>query len=170
MAFSFRSLLGYAFLLIFLQLSLIGDDTRKPDLGVANQLYKSGRFAEAESTYKSLLDRDSNLIPAQVGLVRAILRQQKIDAALDVVNAALALHPDAASLLAAKGDVEFRRGEMSDAEEAYLAAKRFDSKEARAYLGLAQLYRAYSLFGKPMISSSEPTKLLLRTSRYKGFG
>jgi tetratricopeptide (TPR) repeat protein len=148
MVLSFHSLLGFVILFTLLKLPVVGDETRKPDLATADQLYRSGRFAEAESTYKSILDRDSNLVPAQVGLVRAVLRQQKIDAALDVVNAALAVHPDAASLLAAKGDVEFRRGEMSDAEEAYLAAKRFDSKEARAYLGLAKLYRAYALFGK----------------------
>jgi predicted Zn-dependent protease len=42
-----------------------------------------------------------------------VLRQQKIDEALDAVNTALAPQPNSAALLAAKGDVQFRRGEMS---------------------------------------------------------
>jgi predicted Zn-dependent protease len=76
-----------------------------------------------------------NLVPAQVGLVRAMLGQQKIDEALDAVNAALAAQPNSAALLAAKGDVQFRRGEMSDAETSYDAAMELDP------LGGAGAYR-----------------------------
>src|ERR1039457_7379435 len=77
-----------------------------------------------------------------------MLRQQKIDEALDAVSAALAAQSNSAALLAAKGDVQFRRAEMSDAELAYLAAKKLDPKEVRAYLGLARLYLCYSLYRK----------------------
>ena len=77
-----------------------------------------------------------------------MLRQQKIDEALDAVNTALAVQPNAAALLAAKGDVQFRNGEMSDAESSYLAAKKLDAKEVHAYLGLARLYGSYSLYRK----------------------
>ena len=52
------------------------------------------------------------------------------------------------ALMAAKGDVQFRRAEMSDAEVSYLTAKKLDAKEVRAYLGLAKLYRSYSLYRK----------------------
>jgi hypothetical protein len=37
---------------------------------------------------------------------------------------------------------------MPDAEVSYLAARRLDAKEVRAYLGLARLYRSYSLYRK----------------------
>src|ERR1035441_1131248 len=77
-----------------------------------------------------------------------MLRQQKIDEALDAVSAALAAQSNSAALLAAKGDVQFRRAEMSDAELSYLAAKKLDRKEVHAYLGLARLYRSYSLYRK----------------------
>src|SRR5260370_647425 len=77
-----------------------------------------------------------------------MLRQQKIDEALDAANAALVVQPNSAALLAAKGDVQFRRGEMSDAEGSYLTAKKLDAKEVHAYLGLAELSRSYSLYRK----------------------
>lgn len=140
--------------LVFLSLQLIvrGDDTKSPDivpeLAAADQLFRTGKFAEAEISYQALLKTDSKLVPAQVGLARAMLRQQKIDESLDAVNNALSIQPKSAALLAAKGDVQFRRGEMSDAEMSYLAAKKLDPKEVRAYLGLSRMYGSYSLYRK----------------------
>ena len=129
-----------------------GDDTKptaiSPELAAADQLYRAGKFAEAETSYQAILKTDTRLVAAQVGLVRAMLRQQKIDEAFDAANAAGAQPPNAAALLAAKGDVQFRRGEMSDAEVCYLTAKKLDPKEVHAYLGLARLYASYSLYRK----------------------
>jgi tetratricopeptide (TPR) repeat protein len=150
--FSFsRSAFIAALLLLSLQLIVLGDDTKAPAidpaLAAADQLYRAGKFAEAEAGYQALLKTDSKLASlAQVGLVRAMLRQQKVDEALDAVNTALATWSNSAALLAAKGDVQFRRAEMSDAELSYLAAKKLDPKEVRAYLGLARLYRSYSMY------------------------
>jgi tetratricopeptide (TPR) repeat protein len=145
-----RSTLIAALLLLALQTRVLADDTKPPainaELAAGDQLYRAGKFAEAEATYQVLLKSDSKLVLAQVGLVRAMLRQQKIDEALDAVNAALAPQPNSAALLAAKGDVQFRRGEMPDAEASYLAARKFDPKEVHAYLGLARLYASYSLY------------------------
>src|SRR5208282_1066355 len=144
-----RSALVAALLLISLQL-MFGDDTELPAIGpavaAADQLYRAGKFAEAEASYQALLKTDSKLVPAQVGLVRAMLRQQKIDEALDAVNTALAAQSNSAALLAAKGDVQFRRAEMPDAELSYLAAKKLDHKEVHAYLGLARVYGTYSMY------------------------
>jgi len=151
--FSFlRSALSFFVLLSFLKLVAFADETKSsvstPELAAADQLYRAGKFAEAEASYQAILKTDSKLVPAQVGSVRAMLRQQKIDEAMDEVNKALAQQPNEAPLLAAKGDVLFRRGEMTDAEGSYLAAKKLDPKAARAYLGLARLYRSYSLYRK----------------------
>ena len=151
--FSFlRSALSFFVLLSFLKLVAFADETKSsvstPELAAADQLYRAGKFAEAEASYQAILKTDSKLVPAQVGSVRAMLRQQKIDEAMDEVNKALAQKPNEAPLLAAKGDVLFRRGEMTDAEGSYLAAKRLDPKSVRAYLGLARLYRSYSLYRK----------------------
>ena len=151
--FSFlRLTLVAAFLFLSLQLIVRSDDTKSPDtvpeLAAANQLFRAGKFAEAEISYQALIKADSKLEPAQVGLARAMLRQQKIDESLDAVNNALSAQPNSSALLAAKGDVQFRRGEMSDAEMSYLAAKKLDPKEVRAYLGLARMYGSYSLYRK----------------------
>jgi tetratricopeptide (TPR) repeat protein len=152
-----RSALVAVLLLLSLQAIASGDDTKppanNPQLAAADELYRAGKFAEAEASYRALLKTDAKLVPAQlvptqVGLVRAMLRQQKIDEALDAVNTALATQPNAAALLAAKGDVQFRLGEMPEAEVSYLTAKQVDPKEGRAYLGLARLYRSYSLYRK----------------------
>jgi len=129
------------------------DDTAKPaapetDLASADQLFRAGKFAEAESGYQALLLKDGKLVPAQVGLVRSMLKQQKVDESLEAVDKALAAMPNSAALLAAKGDVEFRRADMPAAELAYLKAKASDPKEMRAYLGLSRLYSAYSLYRK----------------------
>jgi tetratricopeptide (TPR) repeat protein len=147
--FSWRLPFVAALLLSSLQL-MFGDDTKAPPIGqaiaAADRLYRAGKFAEAEASYQALLNTDSKQLPAQVGLVRAMLRQQKIDEALDAVNTALTAQSNSAALLAAKGDVQFRRAEMSDAELSYLAAKKLDHKEVHAYLGLARLYSSYSMY------------------------
>jgi tetratricopeptide (TPR) repeat protein len=147
-----RSGLVAALLCLSMQPAILGDDTKSPpvtpELAAADQFYRAGKFAEAEAGYRAALKADSKLVAAQVGLVRTMLRQQKIDEALDAANAALVAQPNSAALLAAKGDVQFRRGEMSEAEVSYLTAKKLDAKEPHAYLGLAQLYRSYSLYRK----------------------
>jgi len=148
--FSFpRWTLVAVLLLISLQL-VSGDETKTPavppELAAADQLYRAGKFVDAEASYRTLLRTDSKLVPAQVGLVRTMLRQQRVDEAFEAVNAALAAQSDSAALLAAKGDVQFRRAEMANAELSYLAAKKLDHNEVRAYLGLATVYSAYSMY------------------------
>jgi len=138
--------------LISLRLPPLDEIAKAPsagaDLASADQLFQAGKFAEAETKYRAILQRDTKLVPAQVGLVRSMLKQQKIDESLDTVNKELTVMPDSAALRAVKGDVQFRRGEMSSAETSYLSAKAIDPKEARTYLGLARLYSAYSLYRK----------------------
>ena len=145
-----RSCVVATVLLVSLQHTRHQEDTQSPasdsGLAAANQLYRAGKFADAEASYQAVLKNDSKLVPAQVGLVRAMLGQQKLDEALTVVNTALVVQPNSAALLAAKGDVQFRRGEMSDAEMSYLAAEKQDPKEVRAHLGLARLYVSSSLY------------------------
>ena len=97
------------FYVLSVPLMLLGDEGKappaNPQLLAADQLYRAGKFAEAETSYRALLKTDSRLMPAQAGLVRALLRQQKIDEALETVNAAWEAQPNSAALLVAKGDV-----------------------------------------------------------------
>jgi outer membrane biosynthesis protein TonB len=161
MSYSSRSTLIAALLLFWLQqLIAVAGDTKAPapdpELAAADQLFRAGKFGEAEVSYQALLKKNPKLVSARVGLVRSMLREQKIDEAWDAVNGTfikdagilvdLGVQPDSAGLLAVKGDVQFRLGKISDAEESYLAAKKLDPKEVRTYLGLARLYASSSLY------------------------
>jgi tetratricopeptide (TPR) repeat protein len=150
MSSSFCSTLLATLMLVSSPLTLWSSDsqtqTANAALLTADQLFRAGKFAEAEISYQTLLKEDPNLVTAQVGLVRSMLRQQKVDEAWERVSAALVARPDSAVLLAVKGDVQFRQGKMLDAEASYLAAKKADVKEVRAYLGLIRLYASSSLY------------------------
>jgi len=60
--FSFvRSAIATTLLLLSLQITVFGDAATNPpaippELGAADQLYRAGKFAEAESTYQALLN------------------------------------------------------------------------------------------------------------------
>ncbi|HTZ83533.1 MAG TPA: aspartyl protease family protein [Candidatus Acidoferrales bacterium] len=135
---------------ILFRLAAVDDNAKAPapdpNLAAADQLFQAGKFAEAETRYQAIVQNDVKIVPAQVGLVRSMLKQQKIDESVAAVNKALMVAPDSAALLAVKGDVQFRRGEMAGAEVSYLRAKVVDPKEVRTYLGLARLYSSYSLY------------------------
>ena len=137
-----------AALFLCLPLTVRAEDSKPPNsaLAAADQLMQSGKFAEAEADYRALIEIDATLVPAQLGLVRSLLRQQKVDDAWETVNAASTALSYSAALLAAKGDVQFRLAQMSEAETSYLDAKQLDPKEIHAYLGLTRLYRCQSMY------------------------
>jgi tetratricopeptide (TPR) repeat protein len=117
-----------------------------PDLIAADQLYRAGKFAEAAEKYQALLKIDAKSAAVEAGLIEALLRQQKIDEASAEADKALGAQPNSATLLAAMGDMQFRLAQMTDAETSYHKALQIDSRELRAYLGRARIYRAYSLY------------------------
>ena len=119
-----------------------------PALASAEHLRRSGQLAEAEASYRTLVKADPNLVAAQTGLVASLLKQQKVDEALEAVKTALETQPSSPALLAARGDVQFRLADMEGAESSYSDAKMLDRKDVHAHLGLARLYRAQSMYGK----------------------
>lgn len=145
----FAKTTGIWILLLLASLATGADDTKPAPtdaaLAAARQYYLLGEYGKAEHEYKELLKVDAKLDQAQAGLTRVLLRQEKLDEALDRVNAALDAQPNSATLLAAKGDVQVRRGETAEAELTYLAALKLDAREAHAHLGLGRLYGAYSM-------------------------
>lgn len=117
------------------------------NLSAADQLYRSGNFTGAMEKYQAILKTDSGSVAAQSGLIRSLLRLEKIDEAMTLAKTALAAQPNSAALAAVMGDVQFRWGEMSPAELSYRQALKLDAANVDAYLGLARIYRAYSLYG-----------------------
>ncbi len=116
------------------------------NLSAADQLYRAGNFAGAMDKYQAILKTDSSSVAAQSGLIRSLLRLEKIDDAVTVARSALAAQPNSAALSAAMGEVQFRWGEMSPAEISYRQAIKLDPANVDAYLGLSRIYRAYSLY------------------------
>ncbi len=117
-----------------------------PELTAADQLYRSGKFADAAEKYQAILKADPKLVAAQAGLIRSWLREDKVDEAFAAATSDLAAQPNSAPLLATMGDVQFRRAEMPEAETSYRKALSVDPKQLQAHLGLARLYRSYSLY------------------------
>ncbi len=117
-------------------------------LAQADLLYRSGKFAEAADAYSALLKLSDNNPAAHAGLARSLLHQQKIDEAYETAAAALRAEPNSALLHAAMGEIQFRRAQMNDAEIQFQAAIHADPLDARAWLGLARLYRVFSLYRK----------------------
>ena len=114
-------------------------------LGEADQLFAAGKFLEAATKYQAILKKDPTLLPAQVGFIRSLMMMQKLDEAQAAVNLALKMQPDSWLLYLTQGDLDYAEGRIPDAERAYLKAKDLAPNEAAAYLGLARVYRVYSL-------------------------
>jgi predicted aspartyl protease len=89
---------------------------------------------------------EPKMVAAEAGLIEALLREQKIDEASAEAIKALNAQPNSAKLLATTGDVQFRLAQMPEAEASDHKALQIDPREIRAYVGLARLYRAYSLY------------------------
>ena len=117
-----------------------------PDFVAAEELSRSGKFAEAIAKYQRALKVDPKLVPAQAGLIRSYLRDDQVDAAFELAKNSLAAQPNSALLLASMGAVQYRRGEIPDSEASFLSAKKIDPDLVQAYLGLARVYRTASLY------------------------
>jgi len=115
---------------------------------LADDLVGQGKPEEAIAKYQAALKLDPQLESAHIGLTLAHLDLGETDAALSSVLAGMAAHPDSAALMVTLGKVRFRRGEMGDSEQAYQTALQIDPHEAGAYIGLAHLYRSFSLYGR----------------------
>jgi predicted aspartyl protease len=116
------------------------------DISNAGMLYRSGRFAEAAAKFQAIVKATPMSVPAQDGLIHSLLRAEKIDEAQAAAITALTLQPNSAQLMTAMGDVQFRLGEMPDAERSYLKAEGLEPKDPAPYIGAARVYRAYSLY------------------------
>ena len=145
-----KSKLPGAIVVSFLVLPLcFAQDTTpqlNPAVAVADGLQRSGNTTEAIAKYQQILKADPGLAPAQVGLVRAYLNNEEVDAAYDLAKSSLAAQPNSAALLSAMGRVEYRRSEFGEAERSFLAAKKIDPNQVDPYLGLNRLYRTALLY------------------------
>lgn len=115
-------------------------------LAKADQLYRTGKLAEAAQEYNALLQAEPKSIMAYVGLVHVYLRQKKPSEAYAAAAKAIELAPSLDAAHVALGEACFRQGKLSDAEKEFADLVKANTKEPRAYLGLWRVYTAASYF------------------------
>jgi len=103
-------------------------------------------YVKAEGLYKSVLAAHPGDVDATVGLVHALLGEQKLQEAADAVKTALAATPNSASLLTSRGEVEFAQGEPWVVEQTVLASYKLDPCNPRTRLLYARFAEVNSRY------------------------
>lgn len=111
----------------------------------AEAALRKGDFDHAVRVYRGILDVDRTSVPAAVGLIRALLKWDKVTEADEAAATALASQPNVAALHAAMGDVYYREGRLNRAEKEYRAALGLDPRCARGAWGMGRIYTIVSM-------------------------
>jgi tetratricopeptide (TPR) repeat protein len=114
-------------------------------LGQAIALYRKGDFDAALAKYQAVLQEKPKSPDALAGIIRIYLKQKKVDQASHAADQALALS-DAPRIRVAHGEVLFRQGRIDEADKEWVGVVNSGYPEARAYLGLARVYRAAAMY------------------------
>src|ERR1700687_2758098 len=112
----------------------------------ALELVRKGKFAEAESAYKAILQTNPKSALAYVGLTRLYLEQDRVIDADGAVSKATSLTSTSDAVRVAKGEVLFRQGHIPEAQDQFTPLVKNNTQEARAYLGLGTIYWAQSYY------------------------
>lgn len=148
------TLMGLVLMISIAQASTIaasGDDLRchvvpAHEPSPAEKAYLDGKGSEAESLYREALGKSPHDAMQTAGLVRALLREQKVEDAASTVNAELALAPNSVPLLTAWAEVEYRQGKIAEAAGTADQAYRIDPCNPRLYLIRARILRINSMY------------------------
>jgi hypothetical protein len=118
-------------------------------------LYRKGDLAAAMDGYQQLSKDNPKSADAYAGLARVYLAQRNVDLASQTVNKGLAVS-DSPSLHVALGEVQFRQGKISEAEQEWVKVINSGHPDARAFLGLARVSDAVAMHkrGKAMIDKA----------------
>jgi Flp pilus assembly protein TadD len=112
----------------------------------AEKALLGGQAGQAETLYRDALSKTPHDPALVVGLVHALLRQQKVAEAESAVNTELATAPDSVPLLTVLGEVQYREGKIAEAagtaDKAYVA----DRCNARVYLLRSRIFRLNSMY------------------------
>src|SRR4051812_5940285 len=83
------------------------DDSSIASASSAAALLRRCNYDEALKQYRSLLKANPADPDAHAGLIRALLKKEKVEEAWTAAQAALALLPDSAAIHSAAGEVQF---------------------------------------------------------------
>lgn len=109
-----------------------------------SDLYRNGRFADAASAARALLQQDPAFQSGYVTLVLSLLKLDNVTDALESSERALAALPQSAPLHAIRGEALFRAGFLRAAEIEYRQALKLNDKCSRGWLGLGRIEAAAS--------------------------
>jgi predicted aspartyl protease len=114
-------------------------------LSEAQGFYRKGDFEEAIQKYEQVLHEWPNSSDAYAGLTRVYLKKKDVTRADATVTAGLRI-ADSPTLHVALGEVYFRQGKISEAEDQWIKVINSGHEDARAYLGLARVRWALSMY------------------------
>lgn len=114
-------------------------------LGTALALYRKGDFTGAIAKYDELLQKRPHSPDAYAGMVRVYLKQKNVEQAAQVAETGLAAS-NSPRVRVARAEVWFRQGKIQDAEKEWVDIVNSGYPEARAYLGLARVRDAVSMY------------------------
>jgi predicted aspartyl protease len=119
-------------------------------LVAATAKFNAGHFSEARDAFKAALTECAAAQTcgrAHAGVVRTLLREEKLKEAEEAAATAQAALPADSYVHTAIGELRFRQGRLFDADKEFVAAANAGfPRDARAYLGLARYYRVISMF------------------------
>jgi tetratricopeptide (TPR) repeat protein len=115
-------------------------------LSEADKALRAADFVKAASLYQSELTSHPENADLTIGLVHALLHQQKVQEAEDAVKAALSNTPNSAALITLRGEVEYRQGTPWTAAESAITSLKLDPCNPRTRLLLSDLDRLNSLY------------------------
>ena len=111
----------------------------------ADQALWAKRYSDAELLYSADLKADPASGKAMAGLVRAALRQDKVDDALKLAKEYEGAHPNDPDVQDVLGEVRLRRGEVGEASAAFDAAGHLGPCDGRVHYDAARFLNLYGM-------------------------
>jgi tetratricopeptide (TPR) repeat protein len=139
----------FSLLIMLAALSLAQTSLTTEDGALANarSMFRQADFRGAAAAYRKIIEGKPSA-EAYAGLVRSLLKADDVKAADESSQKALTAFPDSAISHAERGDVDYRRGLIPQAEEEYRAALKLDEICARAWLGQGKVDAVYTRHSK----------------------
>jgi len=112
----------------------------------AEKAYLGGNASQSESLYREALGKAPHDPALTAGLIRSLLREQKVDDAASTITAELSLAPASVPLLTASAEVQYRQGKIAEAFATVNQAFKIDPCNPRLYLISARIFRLNSMY------------------------
>ena len=116
------------------------------DPSPAEKAFAFGQLGEAEKLYREAVSKSPNDGDLNAGLIRTLLREQKVDEASSAVQAALAAKADSVPLLVVLAEVQYRQGKIAEAAGTADQAFHLNRCNARLHLVRARIFHLNSLY------------------------